>query len=437
MRKVILLLLILFSGSNLFSQNGWVAFTIPSPGGGSYDFADQNTGILTGQHKYYKTTNGGSLWSGYPVPDTSSTIVYGGVYLINSQTGWLTGGSTVSPIPYSFIQKTTNGGLNWGPMVSTYTIKDLLFINQGIGFMASGDVPMFVTEGSLIKTSDGGNNWSLLLSDYFSYEKVSFINPDIGWVYCYFADDVGTFVNKILKTSNGGDNWSSVLIDSANGTFSPFKGMQFFDENTGYIMKNTSFQNVLYKSTNGGSIWSAIDTNNFTGCYIWNFFFLNKDTGWVTTVGFTGKIFRTNNGGESWTTQNTTASNINGRIYFIDALTGWALASNTTILKTTTGGVTDILNISSEIPTIFNLYQNFPNPFNPSTRIKFDIPKQGNVKLTVYDISGKEVNVLVNSELKAGSYEYNFDGSGLSSGVYFYKLQSGGFIKTERMVLVK
>ena len=98
---------------------------------------------------------------------------------------------------------------------------------------------------------------------------------------------------------------------------------------------------------------------------------------------------------------------------------------------------TGIEPLSSELPSKFSLYQNYPNPFNPSTKIKFDIPKQGNVKLTVYDISGKEVNVLVNSELKAGSYEYNFDGSGLSSGVYFYKLQSGGFIKTERMVLVK
>ena len=59
------------------------------------------------------------------------------------------------------------------------------------------------------------------------------------------------------------------------------------------------------------------------------------------------------------------------------------------------------------------------------------------MKLTIYDMSGKEVSVLVNSELKAGSYEYNFDGSGLSSGVYFYKLQSGDFVETRRMILLK
>jgi hypothetical protein len=96
------------------------------------------------------------------------------------------------------------------------------------------------------------------------------------------------------------------------------------------------------------------------------------------------------------------------------------------------------------LPTVFSLHQNYPNPFNPSTSIRFDLPKQGFVSLRVFDISGREVTELVKKELQPGVYEYNFDGSGLGSGVYFYriavhtdKLQSGDFTETRRMVLVK
>lgn len=96
-----------------------------------------------------------------------------------------------------------------------------------------------------------------------------------------------------------------------------------------------------------------------------------------------------------------------------------------------------ITTISSEVPESFKLHQNYPNPFNPSTKIKFEVPKLGFVSLKVYDIAGKEVGSLINEELKAGVYEYSFDGTGLGSGVYFYTLESNGVIETRKMVLLK
>lgn len=102
-----------------------------------------------------------------------------------------------------------------------------------------------------------------------------------------------------------------------------------------------------------------------------------------------------------------------------------------------------IRNISSVIPQNFNLEQNYPNPFNPTTKIKFDLPKMNNginnidVTLKVYDVTGREIKVLVSSILQSGSYEYIFDASDLSSGVYFYKLVAGDFSAVKRMVLVR
>ncbi|MFZ4590736.1 MAG: T9SS type A sorting domain-containing protein, partial [Ignavibacteria bacterium] len=99
--------------------------------------------------------------------------------------------------------------------------------------------------------------------------------------------------------------------------------------------------------------------------------------------------------------------------------------------------LSDIENISTEIPTKYSLGQNYPNPFNPITNVKFSIVKTGDVSLKVYDVQGREVQTLVNEKLNAGTYEVKFDGSMLTSGVYFYKMVSEGYSETKRMLLIK
>lgn len=126
-------------------------------------------------------------------------------------------------------------------------------------------------------------------------------------------------------------------------------------------------------------------------------------------------------------------------VHFTDSEHGIAIGDNGIILKTTNGGTTFLNPISGTIPARFDLEQNYPNPFNPSTKIRFNVPgnTDGIIKLAVYDITGREISLLVNSKLSPGSYEYTFDGSKFSSGVYFYKLQTAEFVETKRMVLVK
>ena len=96
-----------------------------------------------------------------------------------------------------------------------------------------------------------------------------------------------------------------------------------------------------------------------------------------------------------------------------------------------------IQNINSEIPGKFSLSQNFPNPFNPVTNIEFSVPKRGLVKLVVFDMLGREVETLLNKLTEAGTYRADWNASKYPSGVYFYKLQTEGFIETKRMVLIK
>jgi hypothetical protein len=99
--------------------------------------------------------------------------------------------------------------------------------------------------------------------------------------------------------------------------------------------------------------------------------------------------------------------------------------------------LTDVEDEQNLMPSEFYLAQNYPNPFNPSTSIKYQVSSISDVSLKVYDLLGREVATLVNEEKPAGTYEITFDASGLSSGVYYYKLQADTFIETKKMILVK
>jgi hypothetical protein len=94
-------------------------------------------------------------------------------------------------------------------------------------------------------------------------------------------------------------------------------------------------------------------------------------------------------------------------------------------------------NNNNNVPSSFKLEQNYPNPFNPVTNISYSIPKSSLVKLVVYDMLGREVAVLENTQKQAGSYTINFDASNLSSGVYLYKIEAGDFTSSKKMTLVK
>ena len=118
-----------------------------------------------------------------------------------------------------------------------------------------------------------------------------------------------------------------------------------------------------------------------------------------------------------------------------------AMGANGILLRTTDGGV-GIHQISNEVPEQFNLEQNFPNPFNPVTKIRFNVSSNGrgqasDVKLIIYNALGEEVTILVNEKLSPGTYEAEFNGVNLPSGIYFYRLETAGFSRVKKMIMTK
>jgi hypothetical protein len=109
-----------------------------------------------------------------------------------------------------------------------------------------------------------------------------------------------------------------------------------------------------------------------------------------------------------------------------------SMLSDQSLAKTALG-----LSADAEIPTEFSLHQNYPNPFNPMTTIAFGLPETSRVRLAIYDVLGREVMVLVNDELSAGTYRFAWNADGLASGMYIYALRAGDFSQTKSMILLK
>ena len=404
-------------------------------------FINSQTGWAAGDSgTILKTTNAGLNW----VSQTSNTTkTLHSIFFLDENTGWVAGG-TIYYITYGVyvILKTTNAGVNWTIQLDGmsiypfYYLSSIFFINPLTGWAVGCGGNGSGSAGAMHKTTNGGLNWNY--SEFLSSEQIYFTNDSTGWIIANYSGEFGNDTEYVLKTCNGGSNWNNNLINTNTSYFN----MHFINSNTGYVIGNenpgTNSEIILMKTINAGTNWTKI----YTGFQysVWNVFFVNETTGWVNRQ----QIKKTTNGGYNWIQQLDLSPNATIGIYFINDMTGWVVGGNGLILKTVTGGVMNVNQLSNEIPNKYSLHQNFPNPFNPSTKIRFDLHKNTHAKLIVSDALGRELATLVDEELRAGSYEVDFNGSDYPSGVYFYRiaihsdrLETNNFIETKRMVLVK
>ena len=203
------------------------------------------------------------------------------------------------------------------------------------------------------------------------------------------------------------------------------------DNNTGWAVGEGG---TILKTTDGGIDWNS----QISGATerLLSVHFTNNNTGWI--VGWSGTILKTTDGGTNWNFQTSGSTSRLYSVHFTDQNTGWAVGGRGTILKTTNGGVTSVEDENSfNQPKDFLLSQNYPNPFNPTTIIKYQIPEISFVTIKIYDVLGNEIASVVNEEKSEGSYEVEFDGKKLTSGIYFYRLQADTYVETRKMVLIK
>lgn len=420
------------SGKILNTSNGGTDWFSP-PGGctnhlNAVCFVGNNLGWAVGDEGLIMhTSDGGSSW----IPVISGTTQnISDVQFVNANIGWIVGGTEYYGPPNNFtavVLKTIDGGLNWFQQISdtTYFLNDVFFVDENIGWAVGGG--NWSASGTLLKTTNGGNNWiSQSHPMNQRLKSVHFLDAMTGWA----ASNA-----LIEKTTDGGNSWTeptSIYLEMGD-----VNSIYFINADTGWAAAEVGFtsRGAVNKTIDGGTFWSEQLRMPQGGSTLFDIYFSDVYTGWA--VGSSG-IYKTIDGGDNWADQ--TSGNWNGlhSVYFTDINTGWVVGANGTILHTTNGGVSFVEEEQlGEIPNEFLLSQNWPNPFNPNTKIKYWVPQTSQVQIKVYDILGNEIETLVNEEKHAGTYELNWNAASLPSGVYFYKLQSGQYTSVKKMILLK
>lgn len=373
-------------------------------------FVDENTGWAVGVGgRIITTTNGGSLWA-QQVSNTASSL--NSVFFTSALTGYAAGAAGV-------ICKTTNGGASWqsSNVTGVAVITEISFANVSTGYLCGSNTG---GDGIAAVTTNAGSTWQVVIVTAVGLNCLYAVNGTTA----YTAGISGL----VFRTTNGGANWVQQTTPSTNFVSS----IVFPDPSNGYFT-TLGITEQVYRSTNSGSNWTEVTSpGNTSGLN--SLFALDPST--LYGVGTAGTIRRTTNSGSTWETQPSPVSVFFNSIFMVNSNVGYIVGNTGTILKTVNGGI-GIQQISTNVPAGYRLEQNYPNPFNPVTNIEFSIPKSGHVKLSVFDINGKLVTILADQNLSLGTYNADFDAAYLSTGVYFYTLETNSFIQTKRMILVK
>ena len=363
--------------------------------------------------KVLKTINGGTNWTSYTLPATDDAY---NIFAYDANTALV----TTSPSAGTYVYRTSNGGANW---------TQVLFVSGGFGdalWMTDANTAYFMGDpigGNwlLKKSTNGGVNWT----DWATVPTTI----TGGWNNSFFIRGskvwFGSNTTTVMYSSNSGANWTTQTTPTANQY-----GIWFNDDNNGMAIYQS-----LSATTNGGTNWSALTSPvTYYGAGVCG----TATKWWATTQNTTPDVYYSSNNGANWTTQYTapTAGGVFRHLSMArNGNTIWGCRSLGGISKY--GTSTGITPIGTVTPVDYTLSQNYPNPFNPTTKINFAIPKSGMVTLKVYNVLGKEVATLVNQNMTAGTYNYEFNASNLSSGIYFYKLDVNGFSQVKKMSLVK
>lgn len=274
--------------------------------------------------------------------------------------------------------------------------------------------------GVIVKSSDGGHSWETMKSNIAQ----NLYDIEI------FKDTVYVLGNNLFKSIDGGLTWGELK------NFYRSRSMQFLNSLNGYIQAtgtgSYNWNDVFWATSDGGLTWN--DKGFISPTYIVGDFEVLKDSS-VIIVGGAGNIFYSKDGKDNyWSLYHITTNWLNS-IDVYDAQNGLIVGDGGAILKTHD----IILQADEEIinQVDFNIFQNYPNPFNPSTKIKYEIPEESKVSIRIYNILGKEAEVLFNGIQKPGIYEAVWNAVEYSSGIYFYVFQAGQKRLSGKMILMK
>jgi photosystem II stability/assembly factor-like uncharacterized protein len=385
-------------------------------------FVDPDTGWVLSSH-IYRTTNEGLTWiaqdSSVGVCSALAALSPNVVFYANAYSG-------------NGIRRTTDGGSHW-ETVDTLSLyyTDFHFVDAQNGFAVGGSWGS-VSIPTVRKTTDGGATWTTIWTGPpgAEFQGVTFVGPTLGWAVTYYG--------LMFHTTDGGYDWFFQDSVGRGAYFNvPMRDVQFTSPDSGWAVGGIAGNNVIARTTDAGMNWTYVRPG---GSSLREIAMVDSRVGWFTGWG-NGSPFiaRTTNGGETWETQPFDPPDNIGfeSISMVNKSVGWVCGAEGRVYRTTNGGTTFIPQSDQRLPKQILLEQNYPNPFNPSTRIRYGLPSTSAVQLTVFNTLGQQVATLVQGEQEAGYHEVRLDGTQLSSGVYFYRIQARDFVQTKKLVLLR
>jgi photosystem II stability/assembly factor-like uncharacterized protein len=342
---------------------------------------------------------------------TAETTSYGtqAIFMFSdASNGWAVGGS------YGY--KTTDGGQVWTRQTIGGALQDAYFPTTSVGYAVGNS-------GAIYKTENGGTSWNLkakpVNATIYSVVFPNSSDPNTGYVA---AANAGS---TVFKTTDGGTSLTTMTLAGISGSMAC---MKFIDANTGWAAGDNG---EIFSYKNG--TWTK-QTSPVTTLLNGISFASDGLNGWA--VGNAGVILHTINGGTTWTqegsgltTQNLTTVDV------VSSTEAYIVGYGKTFIKYTnfTTGINDPLAESET----FNLEQNYPNPFNQNTQIPYSLTVSGKIRLSVYNLLGNQVAILVDKYKPSGKFIANFEAEYLPSGIYYYRLQLGDMIEIRKMLLIK
>ncbi|MDW7679134.1 MAG: YCF48-related protein, partial [bacterium] len=333
---------------------------------------------------------------------------------------------------YKSVMMTQDDGASWVEILNADSglskyAQDMAFIDENTGYI--GD-----SGGTLWKTTDGGFTWKEVDKVGTGLYRVIFKDENTGYLLDYKEQ-------QILKTTQGDTSWQPISVTDLSKCY--LYDMEFVDDSTlviaGYDATTSGdIKGLIVKSSDYGETWSTVfhDKLSYSGLNLFSLEFYGQ-TGYAT--GNNGVILKTEDGGDSWTED---VNPITGEVVYLYGSKFmpngdyYAFGSMGYILKMPHRESS--VNVAEHSPIKdFSLHHNYPNPFNPSTTISYELPGRSAVKLTVFNAMGQQIAILVDSNKDAGSYQINWEAANMPSGIYFYRLEAEGFSQTKKMLLLK
>lgn len=435
-------------------------------------FVNSQTGYVLFQEfggYVLKTINGGLKWDTLH-KITGSNEIFNDLYFLDSINVWIAGTAVYFSSDAGNSWQKISNNLSQETQLTAIKMFDLQKgIALGYDHLPSGNFSGFIS-----KTTDGGKNWTYIMND-ISPHALSFQN-NIG-----FAVGGSSIV---YQTVDYGDTWTAITL--------PFQGQGSFEINDVFVSDDIEYflvgrhvslptiEGIIFHTKDGGGSWEQKYTTNTMN----SAFFLNSKMGWLVgnggavvkyqlpyvsidypkggeklIVGSSALIewssysvnsinieYTTNNGvtwypitssypasnaSYLWLVPNTISNDCKIKITATNTPTVFDISNNTFSISNTTK-----INEEINLKTFF-LSENYPNPFNPSTMIEYQIPTRAFVSIKLFNSIGQEIKILVAEEKMPGNYQVLFDGSDLISGVYFYQMRVNDFVETKKLVLIK